>query len=402
MTAKKGIEAMFMDPEAGQIPCDWNVRNLGSLVDRERSIRYGIVQPGKFDPRGRLLIRGQDYSRGWVDASEMFRVGDEVERRYQNARVVTNDLIITIVGASTGEVAKVPDWLQGANLTQTTARVAVDPQQADTDFVYHVLRSQFGASNVANYLKGGAQPGLNCGDVEKFLLPIPDKRSEQQAIAEALSDADGLIEGVERLIAKKRLIKQGAMQDLLTAKRRLPGFSGEWRTASFTSAFRRINAKDKQVLASDYAGNGDIPVVDQGKQQIAGYTNRRDKCFSPPDDGVIVFGDHTRIVKFVEFEFAIGADGTQLIGSKEGFDARFLAYALGEKDIPNTGYNRHFKFLKEMSFNVPPEKEEQEAIARALSDMDAEIQALETRLVKARQVKEGMMQNLLTGRIRLV
>ena len=81
---------------------------------------------------------------------------------------------------------------------------------------------------MSSYLKGAAQPGLNCGDIEKFIIPIPPTKAEQEAIAEALSDADALIESLERLIAKKRQIKQGAMQELLTRKKRLPGFTAEW------------------------------------------------------------------------------------------------------------------------------------------------------------------------------
>ena len=156
------------------------------------------------------------------------------------------------------------------------------------------------------------------------------------------------------------------------------------------------------MQASEYATDGNIPIVDQGKSLIAGYTNVEARRFSPPSGGLIIFGDHTRIVKFVDFDFALGADGTQPIGARDGYHTSFLSLSLQSKEIPNTGYNRHFKFLKEMTFVVPKTIDEQQAIASVLTDMDAEIQALEARLEKARHVKEGMMKNLLTGRIRLV
>lgn len=116
--------------EVGVIPEDWCLPTLGSLVETSRSIRYGIVQPGKFDPHGRYMVRGQDYSNGWADPSELFRVSPTVEEPYANARIRTGDVLITIVGASTGRVATVPSWLEGANLTQTTARVAIDRAKA--------------------------------------------------------------------------------------------------------------------------------------------------------------------------------------------------------------------------------------------------------------------------------
>lgn len=170
--------------------------------------------------------------------------------------------------------------------------------------------------------------------------------------------------------------------------------------ATFNDLYRRINAKDKQILSTEILAQGDLPVVDQGKSQIAGYTNNLAKRFTPPDGGVIVFGDHTRIVKFVDFDFAIGADGTQLIAARGDNDTRFLAFLLSAQEVPNTGYNRHFKFLKEMTFSVPP-LPEQQAIAAALSDADGVVAGLERVIAKKRLIKQGAMQDLLTARRRL-
>ena len=116
---------------------------------------------------------------------------------------------------------------------------------------------------------------------------------------------------------------------------------------------------------------------------------------------MIVFGDHTCIVKYIDFDFLVGADGTQVLQAKSRQCTRFYALQLQHTGVEPTGYNRHFKFLKEREFLAPP-LPEQTAIAAILSDMDAEIAALEAKLAKARQLKQGMMQELLTGRIRLV
>src|SRR5436189_1907204 len=104
----------------GPIPEDWELKELRTLVDDKRTIRYGIVQPGSFDEYGRYMVRGQDYSFGWVEPSELFKVSDEIEVKYKNARLKSGDIILTIVGAGTGTVAIVPSWLDGANCTQTT------------------------------------------------------------------------------------------------------------------------------------------------------------------------------------------------------------------------------------------------------------------------------------------
>ena len=242
-------------------------------------------------------------------------------------------------------------------------------------------------------------PQLTAPQIAKYQLPIPPL-SEQRAIAVALSDADALIGSLEMLIAKKRDLQQATMQQLLTGKTRLPGFAGKWSSRGFRTIFRKLNVKLNQIQTSDYRDTGLFPVIDQGQNEVAGFTDQANKLLTCPHGGLIIFGDHTRIVKFANFDFVVGADGTQVLLVSEDNLVKFFYYVLLRQEVPNTGYNRHFKFLKEMSFAVP-EPDEQAAIAGILSDMDAELAVLEGKRDKARALKQGMMQEILTGRIRL-
>ncbi len=226
LTGKKRLPGFetnkdYEQTEVGVLPTEWSLTVLGTLVDGSRGVRYGIVQPGKYDAKGRYMVRGQDYSKGWVSPSEIFRVSTTVEERYANARIHVGDILITIVGASTGTVAVVPKWLDGANLTQTTARIAINEAKANSTYCAHVLSSWYGSRQVQNYIKGGAQPGLNCHDIEKFTVPLPPIKAEQNAIAAILSDMDDEIAALEAKLAKARSIKQGMMQELLTGRIRL-------------------------------------------------------------------------------------------------------------------------------------------------------------------------------------
>lgn len=212
--------------EIGEIPKEWSVVSLRNLVDPARGIRYGIVQPGMYDPAGRYMIRGQDYSeaKGWADPRDVFRVSPSIEEKYRNARVRHGDLIMTIVGYC-GHVEMVPSWLDGANLTQTTARIAIKSGHDVADFCKYVLQSHIGKCQVTAYLKGAAQPGLNCTDVAQFLVCLPS-RDEQRAIATVLSDMDAEITALEARRDKTRAIKQGMMQQLLTGRVRLVEIKG--------------------------------------------------------------------------------------------------------------------------------------------------------------------------------
>ena len=173
-----------------------------------------------------------------------------------------------------------------------------------------------------------------------------------------------------------------------------------WEVESFNQTLKRQNAKAFQIQTSAYLPNGLLPVVDQSQNAIAGYTDETDRRFKCSEEGVIVFGDHTCVVKFVDFDFVVGADGTQLLTAKHENSTRFHAYALEHKGVLSTGYNRHFKFLKERLFVRPPLLE-QRAIATALSDIDGLLGGLDRLIAKKRDLKQAAMQQLLTGEIRL-
>jgi type I restriction enzyme S subunit len=167
----------------GDIPVGWEVFALNRLVQPGRRITYGIVQPGERDENGRFMVRGQDYSFGWAKPETIFKVSDAVEIPYRRARLSEGDLIITIVGAGVGNVEVVPSWLDGANITQTTARISVDKTKADPRFISAVLKGSIGRRSVELYAKGAAQPGLNLEHVRIFPITVPPL-SEQREIAD--------------------------------------------------------------------------------------------------------------------------------------------------------------------------------------------------------------------------
>lgn len=137
-----------------------------------------------------------------------------------------------------------------------------------------------------------------------------------------------------------------------------------WNLVNFDSFFTVLPSKKYQVQKQDYLEKGLVPVVDQGQKLIIGYTDDVSKKFNK--NNVIIFGDHTRIVKYIDFDFAVGADGTQILETKDGIDLKFGYYQLLNKNIPDTGYNRHFKYVKAEKYVIPPTLEEQQEIVQVL------------------------------------
>ena len=425
----------------GLIPEDWKVAQLKDLVDPERKITYGIVVPGSNVPNGVPMIRAQDYSRGWVDLEDLYHVSATIDKSYKRSKVVTADILLTIVG-SVGNLAKVPSLFSGSNLTQQTARLAFNTKIADADFYLNILRSRFGQKEISNYTKSGVQPSLNLSDVDKFLLPYPSL-PEQRSISQALSDVDRLIAALDRAIDKKRAIKTATMQQLLTGKKRLPGF-GEGKGYQQTEVgvipkdwcikpLKTVSSMSGRIgwqglKQEEFTFNDIDPFLITGMnfkdgkirwEEVYHILERRyqeAKNIQLKDGDILMTKDGTigklLYVEDIPFPRKASLNSHLLVFRplNSYYDPKFLFYQLSSKQFAdyvdlNKSGSTFFGITQEAVGNYNaylPSIEEQCAIATVLSDMDAEIAALETLLAKTQALKQGMMQALLTGRVRLV
>ncbi len=174
----------------------------------------------------------------------------------------------------------------------------------------------------------------------------------------------------------------------------------DWKTCAVSDSFinNKVGRKN-QIPAKDIAQVGRFPVVDQGQEFIAGYCDDENKVIDF-DLPLIIFGDHTRCFKFVDFPFVLGADGTKvLLPNKKLFDPRFYFFALLALELPSRGYNRHFKILKERSLPLPP-LSEQKKIAHILSTVQWAIEAQERIIQTTTELKKALMHKLFTEGLR--
>jgi type I restriction enzyme S subunit len=173
-----------------------------------------------------------------------------------------------------------------------------------------------------------------------------------------------------------------------------------WPFVEFSVTTRKTEiGRENQILAAEIKPSGKIPVVDQGQAFISGYCDEVERTIRQ-DLPVIVFGDHTRCVKYVDFPFVLGADGTKVLKPREDlFDAKFFYYALLSFNIPNRGYNRHFTLLKQRT--VPtPEKDEQRRIATVLDLVERAVKQQERLIALTAELKKTLVHNLFTGGVR--
>ena len=415
------VKPGYKQTDVGVIPEDWEVTPLGQLGSWKGGATPSM-QNSAFWANGTIpWVSSGDVKRSLLFDTPMKITSHAVKN--SSTTLLPVDSIIVVVRS--GILRKyLPVAKNTLHLAINQDIKALIPAGAYVpDYLLHLIM-WCGPRILATCLKSGTTvESVEFRWLKSFAIALPPTKAEQEAIAEALSDADVLIESLEQLLVKKRQLKQGAMQELLTGKKRLPGFSGEWQVKRLGELGGFL--KGSGVLR-DESASGSLACVRYGEL----YT-RHDDCIKRFYSWISreVAATATRMERG-DILFAGSGETKDEIGKCVAFVDDIEAYAGGDivilrskKDAPlflgyylNTGPINRQKASKGQGDAVVhisaaaladiqcvlPCIPEQTAIATILSDMDAEITTLEAKLSKARQLKQGMMQELLTGRIRLI
>lgn len=384
------------------------------LDDAKASVPYAFVG-GPFGSNlttrdyveeGVPVIRGNNLP---IDAS--FRDDDFVfvtEKKADDLRSNTaypGDLVFTQRG-TLGQVGLVPreSRFQRYIISQSQMKLTVDPEVADARFVYYFFRLPATVQKVINHALTSGVPHINLGILKEFTITLPEIRC-QKHIADFLSSYDDLIENNRRRMA---LLEEAARQLYREwfVRLRFPGHEHTritngvpegWQFEKVGSLLAKIESK-KRIPKEDYLLEGPIPCVDQSADFIGGFTDDEEAVYMAPLP-VIVFGDHTRVLKFVNFEFARGADGTQLIYPKtERISTEYLYLALREVDLSNYFYARHFKFLKEKEVLLPEPSLVREFNLFAKPVFE-QIRTIRSQNHKLRAARDLLLPRLMSGEI---
>ncbi|WP_449102909.1 restriction endonuclease subunit S [Pseudomonas extremaustralis] len=401
--------------ETGVIPEDWSSPCLGLLV---HSVEYGSSAKSSLAGKTPVLRMGnlQDGKINWNDL--VFTDDDQEISKYllNSGDVLFNRTnTIELVGKTSIYRGDTPAIFAGYLI-----RIKERKDLLNSTYLNYVLNSEFSKKYSQKVLSVAVgQANINGQKLKTYPIPLPPSLVEQEAISSALMDTDELISGLEQLITKKRDIKQAAMQHLLTGKQRLPGFSGEWKVKRLGDL-----AELKQgysFKSSTYTSAGEFHIVtianvQNGYMDISG-CNKID--FLPKDiqshqklkiNDILISmtGNVGRVCRVEE----LGCLLNQRVGklSTTSIDDNFFFYqisapgfiaAMTSKAKGGAQANLSTPDITEYLIQAPNSKEEQIAIATILTDIDSELAILEMRYDKARQLKQGMMQELLTGKIRL-
>ena len=403
----------YKQTEVGVIPEDWKVTTVGQIAEVKTGPFGSALHEKDYVDVGTPIITVEHLGECGVHHTNLPMVSDADKLRLSAYSLRQGDIVFSRVGSVDRNAlikAAEDGWLFSGRLL----RVRLKRKDIDAPYLSFHFHSETFKQRVRDVAVGQTMASINTQILMGVKTVFPPTKAEQEAIAEALSDADALIESLEQLIAKKRQVKQGAMQELLTGKKRLPGFTTE-------SGYKQTEVG---VIPEDWevAGLAEICSMKSGE----GITSANiDECFQYPcyggnglrgfttrythDGGYALIGRQGALcgnVLGVEGKF-FASEHAIVVTASARTDIRWLTFVLSEMKLnqysessaqPGLSVSKLIGLL----VSLPPTKAEQEAIAAILSDMDAEIAALEEKLVKARQIKLGMMQELLTGRIRLL
>lgn len=420
-------ETRFKQTEIGLVPEDWKISRLGNYCNVNGRIGFrgyttaDLVSAGK----GALTIGGKHITHNILDLSEPDYISWEKYYESPEIMVKPNDIVLAQRG-SLGKSALIPTGIGAATINPSL--VLLNAIKCNHQYLIYYLQSKIALDYILSINGQTSIPMISQTQIEAMDLLMPPM-PEQRKIAEVLGDMDALLAELDKLIAKKRLIKQGAMQQLLTGRTRLKGFNEPWKVFSILDTFDFIsnNTYSREQMSDD--GNvknihyGDIlvkysDVLDLSKTQLPSIINlfTTDR---PLKDGDIVIADTAEdetVGKAVEvinigdykveaglhtialsptIQFAKGFLGFYI--NSTVFHDQLLPYIQG---IKVSSISK--KAVSSLMMYVPSDTAEQHAIASILTDMDNEISELENKKAEYEKLKQGMMQQLLTGRIRLI
>ncbi len=440
----------FKMTELGPIPVDWEVKRLGDFCSKIGSGSTPTGGSAVYLSRGTSFIRSQNVYNGYFKRQGLAFISELAASSLDGVTVVEDDVLLNITGDSVARCTMVPTDVLPARVSQHVAIIRVARDRINPSYLQCYLTSPSMQTFMLNLAhgQGGSRNALTKGMVADFQIPLPPL-AEQRRIAGALSDIDELISALGKLIEKKRNIKTGAMQELLgirnegegmgirneelgmrncgVPRRRLPGFSGEWvekRLGDCGFCFNGITGKSGNdfgnggaryitflnILSNVVVDTSILDMVDIKPEENQNEVRCGDLFFNtssetPEEVGFCaVLDEDVKSVYLNSFCFGFRLTDDNISG-------KFLAYwfrAAGGRALMtflaqgSTRYNLSKDAFREASVCIPPTLAEQKAIAEVLSDMDAEIEALEAKRAKYESIKQGMMQELLTGKTRLV
>jgi type I restriction enzyme, S subunit len=408
------LMAGYKKSDLGVIPVEWDAKALGEIGDSLIGLTY---RPSDVRKSGTLVLRSSNVQNGTLCFDDNVFVEADIPERIM---VRPGDILVCVRNGSRDLIGK-SALIDERGIGMTFGAFMGVFRSDHGDYLHHVFQSGIFKKQINEHL-GATINQITNKSLNSFKVPLPKKSEERTKIASVLSDVDSLLDLLDRLVAKKRDLKQAAMQQLLTGQIRLPGFSGEWFRTELKHLVRTPITDGPHLTPTFYETGIPFLSVNNLTNNRIDLTDLRfiskadDEIFSrkcKPQKGDVLLGKAASVGKVAivedDLDFNIWSP-IALVRSGETLDAKFLYFQLLSADsitqvtlLTNSSSQGNIGMgdIEKIQISYPC-VDEQIAISKVLTSMDVEISALESRRNKTAALKQGMMQELLTGRTRLV
>lgn len=395
----KVINQKMKTTSIGLIPEDWDAKSLSQIgvFSKGKGVTRANAQSGIIPcvRYGEIYTSHNDYIRTFYS-----HISPEVAATATMLK--KGDVLFAGSGETKEEIGKAVAFLGDEEAYAGGDIIILSPNEgASSKYLGYVLNAATAVNQKASMGQGDAVVHIHAKELSDVVIPFP-KLEEQEKIADVLSGFDDMIVTLDKAIKKKRQIKEGLMQQLLTGKTRLPGFYGEWEELELGSILTYEQPGPFLVHSTDYVDSG-VPVLTAGKTFILGYTNEDFGIYT--NLPVIIFDDFVTESKYVDFPFKAKSSAMKMLSvrDKGRHNIRFIYDVMQLIDFPMTDHKRWWiAEYSHLKVRVPASIEEEDAIANAFFTIDGEIHGLEAQREKYALIKQGMMQELLTGKTRLI
>lgn len=399
------VKPGYKRTEIGVIPEDWDFNSIESVtpIGGQNGIVDGPfgsnLKTIHYRKSGIPIITSGYVTTGKFEANEYLYVDKKKFEEEKRSAVKAGDIVMAKIGARCGSSAILPHHHPIGILSGNALKITVDQTRHSTFYIWKVLWDLYSGGRIDELKTVGAQPAISMANLKKYKIQLP-QLTEQHAIESALSDMDALISSQDQLIAKKRDIQQAAMQQLITGQRRLPGFTDSWpkkRLGEIATLYQ------PETISQSIFTEGGYPVF--GANGVIGSFSRYNH--ENPQITISCRGNCGTVNKTPPQSWITGNAMVVSIEGRQNIYFDFIYHLLKSKDfssiVTGSGQPQIVRGpLADFEISMPSGVDEQIAIASILSDMDTELATLEARREKACQLKQGMMQELLTGRTRLI
>ena len=408
-----------MNTDLTDLPNGWVRTQVKDIAEFIRGVSYRKSESSKTPQTGYIPILRANNIKAQLNYEDLVYV--QQERVKDDQFVKALDIIIAMSSGSkhlVGKAAQAHQDFEGS--FGTFCGLVRGSLQLDRKFIGLFFQSPSYRNEISRLSIGININNLRRENVETMLIPIPPLAEQHRIVAklEGLfaqleAAVDNLKKAQEQLQRYRRSVLKAAFEGELTKEWREvhtnklqstnnpTGFPQNWEKTTVGKVIKKVSLSGKKVKKGDYEIEGKLPVIDQGLSFIGGYTNDEElkvECELP----VIVFGDHTKAIKYVDFDFVGGADGIKVIKSQEMYHPKLFYYFIRAISLPDRGYSRHFQFLEKAKIPVPPLTEQEQIVSeleRHLSVADEIEATLDAELKRAERLRQSILKQAFSGKL---